>query len=105
MCTKLETFGLSQIVVNWCRNYLQNREQKVKIDEHLSEPANVTYGVPQGSILGPLFFIMYVNDVITTFCENSPNIVLYADDTAIYHAHNQLEEIEKTAGGWYEKTV
>ena len=41
----------------------------VKIDEHLSEPANVTYGVPQGSILGPLIFIMYVNDVITTFGE------------------------------------
>ena len=67
----------------------------VKIDEHLSEPANVTYGVPQGSILGPLFFIMYVNDVITTFGENSPNIILYADDTAIYYAHNQLEELEK----------
>ena len=77
----------------------------VKIDEHLAEPANVTYGVPQGSILGPLFFIMYVNDVITTFGENSPNIILYADDTAIYYAHNQLEVIEKTAGGWYEKTV
>ena len=67
----------------------------VQIDEHLSEPANVTYGVLQGSILGPLFFIIYVNDVITTFGENSPNIILYADDTAIYYAHNPLEELEK----------
>ena len=50
---------------------------------------------PQGSILGPLFFIMYVNDLITTFSENSPNIILYADDNAIYYAHNQLEELEK----------
>ena len=95
LCKKLETFGLSKNVVNWCRNYLQSREQMVKIDKHLSEPANLTYGVPQGSILGPLFFIMYVNDVITTFDENSPNIILYADDTAIYYAHNQLEELEK----------
>ena len=51
LCTKLETFGLSKNVVNWCRNYLQSREQMVKIAEHLSEPANVTFGVPHGSIL------------------------------------------------------
>ena len=68
----------------------------VEIDKHLSEPANVTYGVPQGSILGPLFFIMYVNDVITTFNENSPNIILYAEDTAIYYAHNQLKSYKNS---------
>ena len=64
----------------------------VKIDEYLSEPAYVTYGVPQGWILGPLYFIMYVNNVITTFDGNLPNMILYANDTAIYYAHNRLEE-------------
>ena len=64
----------------------------VKIEEHLSEPGDITYGVPQGLILGPSFFIMYLNDVITSFGENTPNIILYADDTAQCYAHNQLKE-------------
>ena len=65
------------------------------MNESISDLADVTYGVRQGSILGPLFFIMYVNDVITTFDQHSPNIILYADDTAIYYAHEQLEVLEE----------
>ena len=95
LCKKLERFRLDKNVVNWCRDYLYKRKQRVKVNEVISDFADVTYGVPQGSILGPLFFIMYVNDVITSFDENSPNIILYADDTAIYYEHEQLEVLEE----------
>ena len=60
----------------------------------MSECEGVTYGVPQGSILGPLFFILYVNDVISIFKENDPRIMLYADDTVIYFSHSSVQELQ-----------
>ena len=73
-CKKFRHFGLNNTVIEWCRDYLRNREQCVKVDESVSAPNKITYGVPQGSILGPLFFIMYVNDIICKFKETDPNI-------------------------------
>ena len=75
LCKKLALYGLSAWVVDWCRNYLNNRKQQVKVNGNMSECEGVTYGVPQGSILGPLFFILYVNDVISIFKENDTRII------------------------------
>ena len=92
---KLEKYGLSPAVISWCRNYLSDRTQCVKLNDVVSETSNVSYGVPQGSILGPLLFIIYVNDVFLQLNENDPNILLYADDTVLYYAHAQLKELER----------
>ena len=94
LCKKLALYGLSAGVVDWCRNYLNNRKQRVKVNDNMSECEGVTYGVPQGSILGPLFFILYVNDVISIFKENDPRIMLYADDTVIYFSHSSVQELQ-----------
>ena len=62
---------------------LRDRKQRVVINGHSSTWANVTSGVPQGSILGPALFNMYINDIST--CINFSNISLYADDSKLFH--------------------
>ena len=94
LCKKLEKYGLCPAVISWCKNYLTDRKQTVKINEIVSEAANVSYGVPQGSILGPLLYIIYVNDVFMQFNNDDPNILLYADDTVLYFAHQHLKQLE-----------
>ena len=84
LCKILEYCGLSGSVIEWCRQYLVDRSQCVKVDNMFSSKANVSHRVPQGSIIGPLFFIIYVNDRILQYKENDPLILLYVDDTVIY---------------------
>ena len=60
---KLENLGLSERSLRWFRSYLANRQQSVLINGELSEPHTITLGVPQGSILGPLLFNVYINSL------------------------------------------
>ena len=78
---KLQAFGLNSTLLNWLNHYLHGRSQSVIIEGKVSPSLPVKSGVPQGSILGPLLFVLYVNDI----CEvcSSP-ISLYADDAKIY---------------------
>ena len=68
--------------LNWFRSYLTERRQVVNFGRELSDPCTVTSGVLQGSILGPLLFVLFIND-LPVVLENC-NILMYADDTVIY---------------------
>ena len=68
-------------------NYLQGRKQQVIIDNAVSNSIDVLSGVPQGSILGPLFFVLFINDIYDNI-EANTNIALYADDTKIWREIN-----------------
>ena len=79
---KLKHYGIEGIVIKWLKSFLINRLQQTKICNSISNHAAITCGVPQGSILGPLLFSIYIND-ITQACRNSIPF-LFADDGALY---------------------
>jgi len=87
---KLQRYGLR--VLEWFRCYLENRSQRVKFNGVLSEPIDVNFGVPQGSILSPLLFLLYIND-ITEVMTADCCIRLFADDALIYVTGSSRQEI------------
>ena len=82
---KILKFGFSENITDWISNYLSNRQQRCAVNGYTSDYLSITCGVPQGSIIGPLLFLIYVND-ITKNLHNS-TVRLYADDTVIYVTH------------------
>ena len=88
---KMECLGFSKGVTLWFKSYLSNRKFKVNLNQIFSEPGNLLCGVPQGSILGPILFLLYINDMPQSVnCE----LLLYADDTCLIFQHNDIKEIE-----------
>ena len=79
---KLHLLGLDIEIINWFKSYLGGRRQCVVLNNKTSTVLPITYGVPQGSILGPILFSLYINEIPSKI---NCGIVLYADDTVIYH--------------------
>ena len=96
---KLPYFGLNINLLQWIENYLSNRKQKCTVNGQTSSELPITCGVPQGSILGPLLFLIYVNDVSTNLLHT--NVLLYADDTVIFAKHTD----EQTAHLWVSQDL
>ena len=85
---KLEYYGFRGNVLKWFTDYLYNRKKYVLYNSCKSDHTNILCGVPQGSILGPLLFILYVNDITDT--SNVLEFVLFADDTTITYSHSDV---------------
>jgi hypothetical protein len=100
---KLEQYGCRGITLQFFASYLANRKQYIKIKNSESPLQEIKYGVPQGSILGPLLFLLYINDIGICKPENG-DIKLFADDTAILIAHENLNTLNNIANITLEKT-
>ena len=78
---KLKAAGITGTALNWFKDYLKNRKQRVVLPGVMSNWVTVKAGVPQGSILGPLLFLLFINDIVSDIASN---IRLFADDTTLY---------------------
>jgi hypothetical protein len=107
---KLRNIGIDP---TWFESYLINRQQSVKLDDStMSSPTTIAFGVPQGSILGPLLFLVFVNDIDCLLPKNQAKMVMYADDVQILLSRkpsdlNALKHDAETAvrnlKSWYDK--
>lgn len=84
---KLEHYGVRGPSYNWFPDYLFTRSHRVKFGKELSSSLPLDYGVPQGSLLGPLLFVLYINNLPQ--CLMLSNISMYADDTVTYSLWSQ----------------
>ena len=81
LISKLKSYGIRGVALDWFQSYLTTRKQYVHINNVISNLKPITYGVPQGSILGPLLFLLFINDI--TQCSNLFKFTLYADDSTL----------------------
>lgn len=104
---KLHTYGVTGNLFKWFDSYLVNRKQRVLYRNFMSTPKPVYAGVPQGSVLGPLLFLIYVNDIANSMLTSCR---LFADDNSLQHAAFNLHDIEcnlnqdlESLGSWSKK--
>ena len=97
----LNLYGFRGIINNWFESFLCNRSQTLEINKQLSDAALISNGVPQGSVLGLLLFLLYTNDIHTY--SDAFNFYFFADDTNILYANKNLRSLEPTLNSELKK--
>ena len=95
LCEKLSKIGCDS--TKWFNSYLTNRQQFVRLNDTESDTLYIRHGVPQGSILGPLLFLVYINDIVTSIDQRC-KVLLYADDCAILFSSPDTNNIASVLG-------
>ena len=104
----MKSYKFNSDIIEWIQAFLTNRKQRVKLNSVFSPWRSVISGIPQGSILGPLLFAIFINDLPDT-CNEINNIFLYADDAKLFHYirdlhdHTKLQDMINHVQTWADK--
>ena len=92
---KMSHYGIRGLANKWFKSYLEDRYQNTYVNDTFSEPHLVKTGVPQGSVLGPILFLIYVNDIANSV--NKGNVRLFADDTNLFFSSKSTQRLQTDA--------